>query len=87
MTPTTTPTPVSVPDSGAATAAAVAVAPASSPFVCSICDEASTQICVFCTKDCCPNHRCERCERCSDCCDCDNGKRTFRTANGAPPLD
>lgn len=75
MTPTT-PTPVPVPDTGAA-----------SPFVCSICAEASSQICVFCTKDCCSNHRCERCERCSDCCDCDNGKRSFRTANGAPPSD
>lgn len=40
-------------------------------FVCSICNEPSTDICVSCTKDACRNHRCERCHRCSDCCDCD----------------
>ncbi len=28
-------------------------------------------ICVYCTKDACPNHLCERCGRCSDCCECD----------------
>ena len=40
-------------------------------FVCSICNEPSTDICVACTKDACRNHRCERCHRCSDCCDCE----------------
>jgi hypothetical protein len=40
-------------------------------FVCSICDEPSTEICVYCTKDACRNHRCERCKRCSDCCECE----------------
>jgi hypothetical protein len=39
-------------------------------FRCSICGEPSTQICVYCTKDACPNHLCERCGRCSDCCEC-----------------
>jgi hypothetical protein len=40
-------------------------------FTCSICGEASTQICVRCTKDACPNHLCEKCRRCSDCCECE----------------
>jgi hypothetical protein len=40
-------------------------------FTCSICGEASVSICVYCTKDACPNHLCERCGRCSDCCECD----------------
>lgn len=40
-------------------------------FTCSICGEQSTDICVFCTKDTCANHRCVRCLRCSDCCECD----------------
>jgi hypothetical protein len=40
-------------------------------FVCSICNEPSTEICVYCTKDTCGNHRCERCKRCSDCCECE----------------
>ena len=39
-------------------------------FRCSICGEPSTRICVYCTKDTCPNHLCERCGRCSDCCEC-----------------
>ena len=39
-------------------------------FVCSICGEPSTEICVYCTKDTCVNHRCVRCKRCSDCCEC-----------------
>jgi len=38
---------------------------------CSICGEPSTDICVYCTKDACTNHRCDRCKRCSDCCECD----------------
>ena len=40
-------------------------------FVCSICGETSTDICVYCTKDTCANHRCLRCFRCSDCCECE----------------
>ena len=40
-------------------------------FTCSICGEPSTDICVYCTKDACANHRCDRCKRCSDCCECD----------------
>jgi hypothetical protein len=27
-------------------------------FSCSICGEPSTEICVYCTKDACPNHLC-----------------------------
>jgi hypothetical protein len=41
------------------------------PFVCSICEEESTRICVTCTKDTCSNHLCEKCGACSDCCDCE----------------
>jgi len=41
------------------------------PFVCSICEEQSTRICVKCTKDTCANHLCEKCGACSDCCDCE----------------
>jgi len=40
-------------------------------FTCSICGERSSEICVFCTKDACGNHRCDRCKRCSDCCECE----------------
>jgi hypothetical protein len=40
-------------------------------FTCSICGEASVNICSYCTKDACSNHRCERCKRCSDCCECE----------------
>jgi len=40
-------------------------------FLCSICREVSTDICVYCTKDACSNHRCTRCLRCSDCCHCE----------------
>jgi hypothetical protein len=40
-------------------------------FQCSICDEASTRICVSCTKDTCRNHLCEKCASCSDCCACE----------------
>jgi hypothetical protein len=40
-------------------------------FTCSICGEASSNICAYCTKDTCSNHRCERCKRCSDCCECE----------------
>ena len=41
------------------------------PFICTICEEESTRICVACTKDTCGNHLCEKCKRCSDCCDCE----------------
>jgi len=41
------------------------------PFICSICGEESTRICVRCTKDACDNHLCEKCRRCSDCCECE----------------
>jgi hypothetical protein len=41
------------------------------PFVCSICEEESTRICVLCTKDTCANHLCEKCGCCSDCCGCE----------------
>jgi hypothetical protein len=40
-------------------------------FVCSICGDSSTHICIHCTKDTCVNHRCIRCRRCSDCCECE----------------
>jgi hypothetical protein len=40
-------------------------------FTCNICSEPSTDICVYCTKDVCSNHRCEKCLRCSDCCQCE----------------
>jgi hypothetical protein len=40
-------------------------------FTCSICGEASANICAYCTKDACSNHRCARCKRCSDCCECE----------------
>lgn len=40
-------------------------------FSCSICGDPSTQICVYCTKDTCPNHLCSKCLRCSDCCECE----------------
>ncbi len=41
------------------------------PFSCSICEQESTRICAFCTKDACGMHICERCGCCSDCCQCD----------------
>ena len=41
------------------------------PFLCSICEEESTRICVLCTKDACSNHLCEKCGCCSDCCGCE----------------
>jgi hypothetical protein len=41
------------------------------PFACSICEQESTRICAFCTKDACAMHICEHCGCCSDCCSCD----------------
>ena len=43
----------------------------SAVFTCSICGEASLNICAYCTKDACANHQCARCKRCSDCCECE----------------
>ena len=40
-------------------------------FVCSICEEESTRICMRCTKDTCSNHLCDKCGCCSDCCTCE----------------
>ena len=44
--------------------------PQTKTFDCYICKEASTEICVYCTKDACGLHLCERCQRCTDCCTC-----------------
>ena len=41
------------------------------PFSCSICEQESTRICGYCTKDACDMHICERCGSCSDCCQCE----------------
>ena len=49
-------------------------------FQCSICTEASTRICVWCTKDACDNHLCGRCGRCSDCCECEVVREGARKA-------
>ncbi len=49
-------------------------------FTCSICGDASREICVYCTKDACSNHLCERCRRCSDCCNCE--VRVLQQSNG-----
>jgi len=51
-------------------------------FSCSICGEASTQICVYCTKDTCADHLCDKCHRCSDCCACDDPLAVSDHANG-----
>ncbi len=40
-------------------------------YLCSICNEPAELLCAYCTKDVCPNHRCEKCRRCSDCCQCE----------------
>ena len=47
-------------------------------FLCSICEEESTRICVSCTKDSCENHLCEKCGKCSDCCVCGVSLTTTR---------
>ncbi len=58
-------------------------------FECSICGERSADICVYCAKDACANHRCARCKRCSDCCLCevplDAGAGTEETVPSLPP--
>ena len=51
-------------------------------FACSICGEPSTEICVYCTKDTCENHRCEKCQRCSDCCQCEQADIMMSARNG-----
>ena len=61
------------------------------PFACSICEQESTRICAFCTKDACANHICVRCGCCSDCCECDvpldeaAGDQVFVHTEPAPP--
>ena len=45
-------------------------------FVCTICGQASTDICVSCTKDTCENHLCPKCLCCSDCCVCEMTRTT-----------
>ena len=55
-------------------------------LTCSICGEPSSEICVYCTKDSCRNHRCERCKRCSDCCECEI-PLSAAEPEVAPPLE
>jgi len=58
-------------------------------FVCSICGEPSTEICSYCTKDTCSNHRCDRCLRCSDCCECEvrlDSKQLAAMAEAVPDV-
>ncbi len=53
-------------------------------FACSICNEPSSEICHYCTKDACQNHLCARCQRCSDCCSCEVPlDEEFETVHGA----
>jgi hypothetical protein len=54
-------------------------------YTCSICGDPSTEICVYCTKDACPNHLCRRCLRCSDCCECEVPLNAAEPAAGQPP--
>ncbi len=59
-------------------------------FTCSICGEVSSNICSYCTKDACSNHRCERCKRCSDCCECEyplSAEEAAPEAVAPSPLD
>ena len=64
------------------------------PFACSICEQESTRICVFCTKDACNIHLCGRCGCCSDCCPCEvplsepplNEPMRAPVAEAAPPV-
>ena len=51
-------------------------------FTCSICGEPSKDICVWCTKDACPNHLCAKCRRCSDCCECETPVASTEPVNG-----
>jgi hypothetical protein len=54
-------------------------------FQCSICEEASTRICVSCTKDTCRNHLCEKCASCSDCCNCEVRLEVHDSQNSSTP--
>jgi hypothetical protein len=54
-------------------------------LLCSICGEPSHDICVYCTKDACTNHRCDRCKRCSDCCECDVPLSAAEAVTVEPP--
>ena len=59
-------------------------------FTCSICGEASSDICVLCTKDACANHRCTRCKRCSDCCECEvplSAEEVATSVQATPPVE
>ena len=53
-------------------------------YTCSICGEPSTEICVYCTKDACPNHLCLKCLRCSDCCECEVPLESAAPPNAHP---
>jgi hypothetical protein len=54
-------------------------------FACSICGEPSSEICTYCTKDACRNHRCDRCKRCSDCCECEEPLSAAEVEAIVPP--
>lgn len=54
-------------------------------FDCSICGEASQQICCWCTKDACVNHLCAQCRRCSDCCECEVGLESEHSLTFSTP--
>jgi len=54
-------------------------------LLCSICGEPSHDICCYCTKDACTNHRCDRCKRCSDCCECDVPLSAAEAVTVEPP--
>lgn len=56
-------------------------------LTCSICGEPSHDICVYCTKDACSNHRCDRCKRCSDCCECDVPLSAAEEVPVEPPVE
>lgn len=54
-------------------------------FQCTICEQESTRICVYCTKDACDIHLCDRCHRCSDCCSCEIPLDNHRPVAAAVP--
>jgi hypothetical protein len=54
-------------------------------YTCSICGDPSRDICVYCTKDACPNHLCRRCLRCSDCCECEVPLEAPQSTGSRPP--
>jgi len=57
------------------------------PFACSICEQESTRICAFCTKDACDNHLCPRCGCCSDCCECEVPLDEVNSHPHVPPVE